>query len=178
MYRSTLAILCYLSVMAGVAWGGTPGIKPVRVSAGSVLTFYLQTRLNPADGNVIDQLPKGTVLSIKVLDSIDSDVTRDGAEFRGIVVAPLVCQDEVVIHADAQVRGLFALLRSRSHPEGFRYELLITGITDGGKTFQLTASMNPSFTDSAKQDSTTSTANENPAHLEAEKNSSAPAQKQ
>src|SRR5438045_5998750 len=93
------------------------------------------TRLNPADGNVIDLLPKGTVLSIRVLDAIDSDVTRDGAQFRGLVVAPVVSKDEVVIHADAAVRGLFALLRSRNHPDGFRYELLITGITDGGKLF-------------------------------------------
>jgi len=99
------------------------------------LTFYLQTRLNPADGNVIDLLPKGTVLSIRVLDAIDSDVTRDGAQFRGVVVAPVVSKDEVVIHADAAVRGLFALLRSRNHPDGFRYELLITGIADGGNYF-------------------------------------------
>src|SRR2546430_3677586 len=30
-------------------------------------------------------------------------------------------RSEVVIHADAEVRGLFALLRSRNHPDGFRY---------------------------------------------------------
>jgi hypothetical protein len=57
----------------------------------------------------------------------------------------------VVIHADATVRGLFAILRSRSHPDGFRYELLITGIADGGKLFQLTASLSPSFQDPAAQ---------------------------
>jgi len=90
-------------------------------------------------------------LSIRVLDAIDSDVMRDGAEFRGVVVAPVVSKDEVVIHADAAVRGLFALLRSRNHPDGFRYELLITGIADGEKLFQLTASLNPSFQDTAAQ---------------------------
>ncbi len=125
----------------------TSELKPIHVPAGSIVTFYLQTRLNPADGNAMDLLPKGTVLNIKILDTVDSDLTRDGAEFRGVVVTPLVSKDEVVIHADAEVRGLFALLRSTSHPDGFRYELLITGITDGGKLFQLTASMNPSFQD-------------------------------
>src|SRR6266702_8489581 len=147
MRRLVLAAVFYLSVMSGAAWSRNAGLKPVRIPAGTVITFYLQTRLNPADGNVIDLFPKGTVLSIKVLDEINSDVTRDGAEFRGVVVAPVVSRDEVVIHADAAVRGLFALLRSRNHPDGFRYELLITGIADGGKLFQLTASLNPSFQD-------------------------------
>ena len=150
MSRLILAAAFYLSVVSGVAWARNSDLKPVHVPAGTVLTFYLQTRLNPADGNVIDLLPKGTVLSIRVLDAIDSDVTRDGAQFRGVVVAPVVSKDEVVIHADAAVRGLFALLRSRNHPDGFRYELLITGIADGGKLFQLTASLNPSFQDPAQ----------------------------
>ena len=151
MRRLILAAAFYLSVVSGVAWARNSDLKPVHVPAGTVLTFYLQTRLNPADGNVIDLLPKGTVLSIRVLDAIDSDVTRDGAQFRGVVVAPVVSKDEVVIHADAAVRGLFALLRSRNHPDGFRYELLITGIADGGKLFQLTASLNPSFQDPSAQ---------------------------
>lgn len=151
MRRSTLGVVCALSVIIGAYEARAAALKPIRVSAGTVLTFYLQTRLNPDNGSVIDQLPKGTVLNIKVMDSIDSEVTRDGAEFRGLVVTPLVSGDEVIIHSDAQVRGLFAILRSRSHPEGFRYELLITGITDGGKTFQLTASMNPSFVDAPPQ---------------------------
>lgn len=154
MRRLALAVVCYLSLMTGAAWGQSSPIKPIRYPAGTVLSFYLQTRLNPTNGNAIDLLPKGTVLNIKIMDSIDSDLTRDGAEFRGLVVSPLVSKDEVIIHADAEVRGLFALLRSRSHPEGFRYELLITGITDGGKMFQLTASLNPSFLDSKPQEAT------------------------
>ena len=150
MRRFALLVVCTLAL--GIpAMAQTSELKPIHVSAGSIMTFYLQTRLNPADGNAIDLLPKGTVLNIKILDAIDSDLTRDGAEFRGVVVAPLVSKDEVIIHADAEVRGLFALLRSRNHPDGFRYELLITGITDGGKLFQLTASMNPSFQDTNTQ---------------------------
>jgi len=156
MRRTMLAVVCYLTVVSGDVWGQanqTNAVKPIHVPAGTVLKFYLQTRLNPADGSAIDLLPKGTVLSVKVLDSIDSDLTQDGAEFRGVVVSPLVSHDEVIIRADAEVRGLFALLRSRNHPEGFRYELLITAIADGGKLFQLTASLNSSFADSTPQDS-------------------------
>jgi hypothetical protein len=159
-------------VIIGAYEARAAALKPIRVSAGSILSFYLQTRLNPDNGSVIDQLPKGTVLNIKVMDSIDSEVTRDGAEFRGLVVTPLVSGDEVIIHADAQVRGLFAILRSRSHPEGFRYELLITGITDGGKTFQLTASMNPSFVDAPPQNQNAPAANSANESSSSEKSSS------
>jgi hypothetical protein len=169
MRRSTLAVVCALCVIIGAYEARGAALKPIRVSAGSVLSFYLQTRLNPDNGSVIDQLPKGTVLNIKVMDSIDSEVTRDGAEFRGLVVTPLVSGDEVIIHADAQVRGLFAILRSRSHPEGFRYELLITGITDGGKTFQLTASMNPSFIDAPSRNQNTSASSSGSDSSSAEK---------
>ncbi len=170
MRRFVLAAVFCLSVVSGAAWSRNAGLKPVHVPAGTVLTFYLQTRLNPADGNVIDLLPKGTVLSIKVLDEIDSDVTRDGAEFRGVVTVPVVSKDEVVIHADATVRGLFAILRSRSHPDGFRYELLITGIADGGKLFQVTASMNPSFQDPAAQATTGSNTRNSEDPAAADKN--------
>lgn len=151
MRRFALLVVCGTLLFATPALAQTNELKPIHVPAGSIVTFYLQTRLNPADGNAIDLLPKGTVLNIKILDAIDSDLTRDGAEFRGVVVTPLASKDEVIIHADAEVRGLFALLRSRNHPDGFRYELLITGITDGGKLFQLTASMNPSFQDTGTQ---------------------------
>lgn len=163
MRRTLVFFVCHLLLTSEIAWGRANGIKPVQIPAGTIVTFYLQTRLNPADGNAIDLLPKGTTLKIKLLDSIDSELTRDGAQFRGVVVTPLFSHGEVVIHADAEVRGLFALLRSRSHPEGFRYELLITGIADGGKLFQLTASMNPSFQDNSPQVAKSENAANDPA---------------
>jgi hypothetical protein len=104
----------------------------------------------------MDGLPRGTVLHVKMLDSIDSGANPDGFEFRGSVVSSLALGDEVVVHQDAEVHGLLVLLRSGSHPEGFRYELLITGITDHGKTLALTASLNPSFFEAAAQPATPS----------------------
>lgn len=170
MHRLALTVVCFLSVMTAGARGQMKEIEPIHVHSGTVLTFYLQTRLNPENGNAIDLLPKGTTLNIKVMDSIDSDLTHDGAEFRGVVVSPLVSKDEVVIHAGAEVRGLFALLRSRNHPDGFRYELLITGITDGGKLFQLTASLGSSFLDSPPVE--TAKSNSNPGPRATEKSNS------
>jgi hypothetical protein len=45
------------------------------------------------------------------------------------------------------------LLRSRNHPEGFRYELLITSLNDRGKNYDLTASLNSSFRETTGQPS-------------------------
>jgi hypothetical protein len=86
-----------------------------------------------------------------MLDTIDSAVDTDGTEFHGTLTAPLLLGSEVVVPSDAEVRGLLVLLRSRSHPDGFRYELLLTGLTDRGKSYDLTASLNPSFLDSGDQ---------------------------
>jgi hypothetical protein len=150
MKRIALVAVCLSSAFASVAQGQTSSTTPVpvRVTAGTVLTFYLHARLNPTSGDGLDGLPKGTLLRVKMLDSIDSAVNADGTEFRGTVMSGLTSSGELVIHPESEVRGILALLRSKSHPEGFRYELLITGLTDHGKSYALTASLNPSFTDS------------------------------
>jgi hypothetical protein len=141
-------MLCALSVSAASAYG-QKDIAPVQVPAGTVVTFYSQTRLNPGAGNALDELPKGSVLKVRMLEAIDSNVDRDGREFRGVLAAPIMSGNAVVVHADAEVHGLLVLLRSRNHPEGFRYELLITTIHESGKSYELTASLNPSFVDPA-----------------------------
>ena len=138
----------YASVARGQAFGATFVPVPVHVTAGTVLTFYLHARLNPTSGDSVDGLPKGTLLRVKMLDSIDSSVNPDGTEFHGTVVSGLTSSGEIVIHPDSEVRGILALLRSASHPDGFRYELLITSLTDHGKSYALTASLAPSLADS------------------------------
>src|SRR5207245_6123987 len=147
MRHSFAAVLCSVSLFASAAPAQSPDVAPIRVTAGTVLKFHLQTRLHPTDADALDALPKGTVLQVRMLDTVDSAVDRDGSEFRGTLAAPLLLGSEVIIPADAEVRGLLVLLRSRSHPDGFRYELLLTGITDHGKSYDLTASLNPSFLD-------------------------------
>ncbi len=147
MPRSLLAVLCSICLLASAAHAQSPALSPVRVAAGTVLKFHLQTRLKPTADDSMDAMLKGTVLQVKMLDAIDSDVDRDGTEFHGSLAAPLVLGDDVVVPAEAEVRGLLVLLRSRTHPEGFRYELLVTGLTDRGKSYDLTASLNPSFFD-------------------------------
>lgn len=148
MKRITLVAMCIIGALANTAHGQASSIESVHVSAGTVLTFYLHARLNPTSGDSVDGLPKGTLLRVKMLDSIDSAVNADGTEFRGMVMSGLTSSGEVVIHSGSEVQGILALLRSRNHPEGFRYELLITSLTDHGKSYALTASLNPSLADS------------------------------
>ena len=148
MHRCVLVVLCFMSVFAFEVDGQKASPEPLAVAAGTVLTFHLQTRLNPGGGNEMDALPKGTELRVKILSGIDSGVNRDGAGFRGEIVSPVVSGNEIVLHTESEVSGLLALLRSRNHPEGFRYELLITTVNDHGKSYDITASLSPSFTES------------------------------
>jgi hypothetical protein len=149
MHRSAAVVLCTTCVFGGTARGQNTRIEPIHAQPGAVLTFHLQTRLNPADRNEMDVLPKGTVIRVKLLSGVDSSVDRDGSEFHGEVVNPVSAGSRIIVHSESEVRGILVLLRSRSHPEGFRYELLVTSLTDRAKTYDLTASLNPSFLDAS-----------------------------
>lgn len=153
MFRSLAVVLCAVSVFAvsSHAQVSNSTLEPMRVPAGSVLAFHLQTRLRSNAADPLDALPQGTVFHVKILTPIDSSTDRDGSEFHGSVVSDLSLGDGVVIHADSEVRGLFVLLRSKSHPDGFRYELLLTELVDHGKSYPLTASLNSSFYDASAQ---------------------------
>jgi hypothetical protein len=150
MSRLLPLALCTIGVFAisSPAQVSSSAIEPIRVPAGSILAFHLQTRLRHTEADPLDALPQGTVFHVKMLTSIDSSADRDGSEFRGSVVSDLSLGDGVVIHSHAEVRGLLVLLRSNNHPDGFRYELLLTELTDQGKSHPLTASLNASFFDS------------------------------
>ncbi len=113
----------------------------------SKIKIVMQTRLHRTAADALDVLPKGTVLEVKMLDSIDSATDSDGTQFHGSLTAPLLLEGEVIVPSEAEVRGLLVLLRSRTHAEGFRYELLVTGLAERGKSYDLTASLNPSFLD-------------------------------
>jgi hypothetical protein len=147
MHHYAIGVLCSIVMLAVPPRGQKPTVEPIHVAAGTVLTFHLQTRLHPAHKNGTDTLPRGTEIRVKILDSIDSSVDRDGAEFHGVLVVPIVSGYQVIVHAESEVRGMLVLLRSRNHPDGFRYELLVTAMKDDGKPLELTASLNPSVFD-------------------------------
>lgn len=140
------AIIAALAVLfAAPGFSQSASISPLQIPAGSVVTFQLQSRLSAAPGNAADALPAGTTMQIKLLDRVDSRTEEDGSAFDGVLVSSLEENNHVVIGANAQAHGLLALLRSRQHPEGFRYELLVTNIVDGGKSYVVTASLDSSL---------------------------------
>ncbi len=158
MRRLLVLFVCATGLSAATSHAQNSVIAPIRIPAGTILSFQLQTRLKADAEDSLDALPRGTVLRVKMLDSIDSTVNRDGASFHGIVVSPILSADRVVIHSDAEVRGLLALLRSASHPEGFRYELLVTGLVDHGEAYTLTAYLGPEFSSDGGKSAANSTA--------------------
>jgi hypothetical protein len=157
MRRNALVFLCLTTVLACVVRAQRPVIEPLHVASGAVLTFHLQTRLHTNSEDEMDGLPQGTILQVKMLTAIDSGVDHDGTPFCGVIVSSVNSGSEIIVHPDAEVRGLLALLRSKSHPDGFRYELLITQLTDHGKSYSLTASLNNSFFDGQPATSTKTT---------------------
>jgi len=78
MHRFGLVFLCSVCVFGGTARGQSASIEPIHAQLGAVLTFHLQTRLNPTDRNEMDVLPRGTVIRVKMLNGVDSSVDRDG----------------------------------------------------------------------------------------------------
>src|SRR5690242_1210234 len=111
MHRFLISLLCAASVFAAVSSAQVASglnansgsrVEPLRVPAGSVLAFHLQSRLHPAAEDPLDALPQGTILHVKILKPVDSTVDRDGSAFHGWVVSDLSLGDGVVIHADAQ----------------------------------------------------------------------------
>jgi hypothetical protein len=151
MHRHLFGVLCFICVFLSTSSGQNPVIEPVHIAAGTVLTFHLQTRLNPTTENAIDALPKGTILRVKMLHGVDSKTDADGTPFLGEIVSTVTSGNQTIVHSEAAARGILVLLRNRSHPEGFRFELLLTGITDQGKAFDLTASQSASFFEAGSQ---------------------------
>jgi hypothetical protein len=138
-------------LFAAPSFSQSASLTPLEIPAGSVVNFQLQSRLSPSAADAADALPAGTTLRIKLLEPIDSHVDQDGSEFQGVLISPLEQNNHVVIGANAEAHGLFALLRSRQHPEGFRYELLVTSLVDGNKSYVVTASLDSSLFEPSKQ---------------------------
>jgi hypothetical protein len=141
------SFVCVLALFAVAAYGQDLSLKPIRFESGTVFSFRLQTRLQTSSEDMMNSLPSGTVLQIKMLASAQRDADADGAPFRGTVVSPISYGGQVLIHSAATVEGIQILLRNRAHPDGFRYELLITDLTDQGQSYTITAFFDPALTE-------------------------------
>jgi hypothetical protein len=86
-------------------------------------------------------IPSGTILSVRMIDSIDSTQNHAGDEFVATLEAPVVIDDRAIIprNSDAHVRLVQAT--SAGHMSG-RSELKVelVSVTAGGQTYQLQTS--------------------------------------
>jgi hypothetical protein len=83
-------------------------------------------------------IPSGAVLSVRMIDSIDSTQNRAGDEFAATVEAPVVVGDRVAVprNSDARVRLVQATTAGRmSGRSELKVELV--SVTAGGQTYQV-----------------------------------------
>ncbi|HET7871864.1 MAG TPA: hypothetical protein VFL42_05090, partial [Terriglobales bacterium] len=83
-------------------------------------------------------VPSGTSLSIRLIDTLDSEKNRVGDPFRATLNAPVVIDDEVVIPQDADVQGRVVDVKSAGRYAGAAtLALELTTLSFNGKTYNL-----------------------------------------
>jgi hypothetical protein len=83
-------------------------------------------------------IPSGTNLSIRLVDSLDSERNQVGDQFRATLNAPVVIDDEVIIPQDADVQGRVVDVKSAGRYAGAsNLTLELTTLSFNGKTYNL-----------------------------------------
>jgi hypothetical protein len=83
-------------------------------------------------------IPSGTNLSIRLVDSLDSERNQVGDQFRATLNAPIVVEDEVVIPQDADIQGRVVDVKSAGRYAGAsNLTLELTSLSFNGKTYNL-----------------------------------------
>lgn len=86
-------------------------------------------------------LPEGTSLSVRLIDSIDSDKNKPGDSFHASLDSPLSAEGRVVVPKDADVEGKVQELKSAGHFAGRSgVVLLLTKLSFNGKDYQIETS--------------------------------------
>jgi hypothetical protein len=92
----------------------------------------------PPPQPVVVTIPSGTVVSVRTVDSIDSETSRTGQTFRGSLDAPVVVDDRVVLPKGLNVYLKIVEASSAGHIKG-RSELTISldSFVYQGKTYRV-----------------------------------------
>ena len=86
-------------------------------------------------------IPFGTVVSVRMIDGIDSSRNRPGEEFAASVDAPVVVDDRVVIPRGSDARVRLVEARSAGHMTGrSELHLELVGLVIGSNTFAVESS--------------------------------------
>ncbi len=88
-------------------------------------------------------IPAGTVITVRMIDGIDSSRNRAGEEFAATVDHPIVVGDRVVIPRDADARVRLVEARSAGHMTGSsELELELVSVAVGGNTYSAVSEVN------------------------------------
>jgi hypothetical protein len=100
-------------------------------------------------------IPSGTILSVRMIDNIDSTQNHAGDEFAATLEAPVVIGDRAIIPRNSDARVRLVQATTAGHMSG-RSELKVelVSVTAGGQTYQLQTS----YYDQAGASRTTRTA--------------------
>ncbi len=83
-------------------------------------------------------VPAGTTVSVRLLDSIDTERNQMGETFRATLASPIMVEDEVVVPQNADVVGRIAELKSAGHFTGqSQVALELSQLNVNGKTYTL-----------------------------------------
>ncbi len=86
-------------------------------------------------------IPEGTSLSVRLIDSIDSDKNKPGDAFRATLDSPLSAEGRVVVPKNADVEGKVQELKSAGHFAGRSgIVLLLTKLSFNGKDYPIETS--------------------------------------
>ena len=97
-----------------------------------------RAHLSPAHGSSAVTIPEGTVLSVRLADSIDSNRSKEGDVFRGTIESPVTNGERIVIPKYADVEGEVVQAKSAGHFTGRSdIALVLTRLEMGGKAYSI-----------------------------------------
>jgi len=118
------------------AQSAPPSAPPVTATAPPVTTAVAPPPPPPPPKPVT--IPDGTVLQIRMIDTIDSATNQPGDRFRATLDAPVTIDDKVIIPHGADIEGRVAELKSSGHFAGKpEIALELTALSMNGRRYSL-----------------------------------------
>jgi hypothetical protein len=113
-----------------------PAPQPAPVQTVAQTTPPAPAAPPPPPPPVTVEVPSGTVISVRMIDSIDSSVNRAGEEFAASLEAPVVVGDKVLIQRGADARVRLNQVSSAGHVQGRSdLQLELVSLTANGTTY-------------------------------------------
>ena len=95
----------------------------------------------PPPQPVVLTIPAGTVVSVQMIDGIDSRTSQPGTEFAASLVAPVASGERVVFSAGSDVRVRLTRARQAGHIKGSsELQVELASLSRGGKVYPVQSS--------------------------------------